>query len=77
MNIFNKKLATIIIGIALSFSVQSIYADAPPDPGGGGPGTGDLPVGGGAPLTGGLAMLIAMGTAYGLRKVYSRQNKDK
>ncbi len=77
MKNFSKKLAIIIIGIALTFSVQSIYADAPPDPGGGGPGTGDLPVGGGAPLTGGLAMLIAMGTAYGLKKVYTRNKEEK
>ena len=77
MKNFSKKLAILIIGIALSFSVQNIYADAPPDPGGGGPGSGDLPVGGGAPITGGLAMLIAMGAAYGLKKVYTHNKEEK
>ncbi len=76
MKNITKALATIILGIVLSFSVQNIYADAPPDPGGG-PGSGDQPVGGGAPLGGGLIMLISMGVAYGFKKVYGNQTKEK
>ena len=77
MKYFTKALVTIIIGIVLTFSVQNIYADAPPDPGSGGPGSGDQPVGGGAPLGGGLIMLISMGVAYGFKKVYGNQIKEK
>jgi hypothetical protein len=76
MKDFTKAIITIIMGIVLSFSVQNIYADAPPDPGGG-PGSGDLPVGGGAPLSGGLVMLISMGVAYGFKKAYGNQTKEK
>ena len=77
MKDFTKALVTIFLGIVLSFSTQNIYADAPPDPGGGGPGSGDQPVGGGAPLSGGLVMLISMGVAYGFKKVYGNQIKEK
>ncbi len=47
------------------------FADLPPDPGGGGPGTGDKPVGGGSPIGGGLIILASLGAAYGAKKVYS------
>lgn len=59
-------LATAII---LTISIVSM-ADQPPDPGTGGPGSGDLPVGGGSPIGGGLVMLLSFGLAYGLKKVY-------
>ena len=76
MKDITKALVTIMIGIVLSFNVQNVFADTPPDPGGG-PGSGDLPVGGGAPLSGGLVMLISMGVAYGFKKVYGNQTKEK
>ncbi len=50
--------------------LSNVFADAPPDPGGGGPGGGDLPVGGGAPLGSGLITMLALGAGYGLRKIY-------
>lgn len=59
-------LATAIV---LTLSIVTM-ADQPPDPGSGGPGSGDLPVGGGSPIGGGLIMLISFGVAYGLKKVY-------
>ena len=59
-------LATSII---LTMSIATM-ADQPPDPGSGGPGTGDLPVGGGSPIGGGLIMLFSFGIAYGVKKVY-------
>ncbi len=59
-------LATAII---LALSIVTM-ADQPPDPGAGGPGSGDLPVGGGSPIGGGLVMLLSFGVAYGLKKVY-------
>jgi hypothetical protein len=60
-------LATAIV-LAMSITVM---ADQPPDPGSGGPGTGDLPVGGGSPIGGGLIILLSFGVGYGLKKVYN------
>ncbi|NOX46136.1 MAG: hypothetical protein GXO89_04065 [Chlorobi bacterium] len=77
MKDITKAFATIIIGTVLSFSVQSTYADAPPDLSSGGPGGSDLPAGGGAPLSGGLVMLVSMGVAYGFKKVYGNKTKEK
>ena len=56
--------------------ISSVLADDPPAPGTGGgggspvgqPGAG--PVGGGAPIDGGLSILLAMGAIYGANKVY-------
>ena len=46
----------------------------PPDPGGGGGGGGPV----GAPIDGGLGILVAMGVAYGGRKFYqARKSKKK
>ncbi len=59
-------IATTII-LTISFAAM---ADQPPDPGAGGPGSGDLPVGGGSPIGGGLIMLLSLGVAYGIKKVY-------
>jgi hypothetical protein len=67
----------IISGIAILVFVFSpvfmhnVFADQPPDPGGdpGGPGGGN-PVGGGSPIGGGLVVMVVLGAAYGIRKVY-------
>lgn len=60
----------LILFITLSplFSHQ-VFADEPPNPGGG-PGSGDLPVGGGSPIGSGLVILLSLGAAYGLRKTF-------
>jgi len=78
-----KKLKNIflpgILTILLAFSVGTIMAvdSNPPDPPGGGHGTGtDLPPGGGAPIGGGTFILIALGAAYGGKKVYD-MNKEE
>ncbi len=73
-NIFLPSILTII----LAFNVSTIMAvDNPPNPPGGGHGTGgDLPPGGGAPIGGGTFILIALGAAYGAKKVYEK-NEDK
>ena len=67
-----KKLITSILVFAFLFAgpfIMNIFADAPPDPGGG-PGSGDLPVGGGAPtIGGGLFIMLAMGAFYGIKKI--------
>ena len=64
-----KKLLSIVIVLFLSISLS---AQVPPSPndGGGAPDAGNTPVGGGAPIGGGLFVLLALGAAYGGKKVY-------
>jgi hypothetical protein len=59
------------IAIVLVLSVSGLLADQPPDPGGG-PGSGDLPVGGGAPLDGAWLFLLIYMVIYSVYK-YNRQ----
>jgi hypothetical protein len=67
-----KKFITSVL-IILFFTatpfISNIFADTPPDPGGG-PGSGDQPVGGGAPIGGGLIVMLVMGAAYGAKKTF-------
>ncbi len=60
-------------------SLPLLSYTAPPAPpsggGGGGPGGGGVPVG--APIDGGLGILVALGLAYGGKKLYTiRKEKD-
>jgi hypothetical protein len=51
--------------------------DPPPPPNGGGdPGSGNTPVGGGAPIAGGLGIFLALGAAYGIKKVFQFNKND-
>ena len=76
-----KKLFTtlILITILLVFPlfISQSFGDLPPDPGSGGPGGGDLPVGGGSPLGSGLFILLSLGVSYGLSKIHSFRKKFK
>jgi len=65
-----KKFTLLLVSIFLMFCplvINTVFADQPPDPGGG-PGGGD-PVGGGSPVGSGLVIMLGMGLAYGSRKV--------
>ena len=68
-------ITTFLLLMALFASpfLSNVFADQPPDPGTGGPGNGDIPVGG-TPIDGGLVLLISLGITYGVKKVYN--NKD-
>lgn len=68
-----RHIIILVILVCLPAFISSVYADQPPDPGGG-PGGGD-PVGGGSPLGGGLIMMFALGLAYGSKKVFSSRKK--
>lgn len=76
----NRKIISIfLLLVALMFSpisMNDIFADLPPDPGTGGPGTGDIPVGGGSPIGGGLVLLISLGMTYGFKKIYEGNNRE-
>jgi len=68
-----KRLFTSFLVFAFLFAgpfIMNIFADTPPDPGGGGPGSGDLPVGGGAPIGGGLIIMLVMSAVYSAKKLY-------
>ncbi|RLD62297.1 MAG: hypothetical protein DRJ05_00750 [Bacteroidetes bacterium] len=65
-----RSIIVVIFLLATPIFMSNSFADAPPDPGGGGPGTGDLPVGGGAPIGGGLIIMLALGAAYGSKKTF-------
>ena len=67
-----KTLKRIITAAAFIFAISAISAQTPPPPNGGQtPGEGgNTPVGGGAPVGSGVAILLALGAAYGGKKVY-------
>jgi len=46
------------------------------DPGGPGGAPGGTPVGGGAPIEGGLFILLSLGAAYGGKKVFDLNKKE-
>ena len=70
-----RLLSLIVFSLMLSISLS---AQNPPHPdddaAGGGTGNGG-PIGGAAGLAGGIGILLAMGGAYGARKVYSGWKK--
>ena len=76
-----KKIKAIfaIVVISLFFAVSGAYAQAtsPSDPPSGGPQAGDQPIGCGAPVGSGLAILLSLGAGYGAKKAYNYYKKDK
>jgi hypothetical protein len=64
------KAIVILVFLCSPVFMQNIFADQPPDPGGG-PGGTDPPVGGGTPVGGGLIIMTVLGAAYGIRKIYN------
>jgi|APLow6443716910_1056828.scaffolds.fasta_scaffold404454_1 hypothetical protein len=67
MKKFIKHILIVVVLVCLPAFISSIYADAPPDPGGG-PGGGDPPVGGGSPIGGGIFVMAILGMSYGIKK---------
>ena len=65
-----KKIIT-TLAIAIMFLGVQALGDNPPHPNGGAnpteAGSGNNPVGGGAPIGSGMAVLMALGAAYGIR----------
>ncbi len=71
------KVRQILFGCTLGLFCaisSSLYADAPPPPGGnpvtGGAGTNATPIGGGASIEGGLLILAVLGAGYAAKKWY-------
>ncbi len=74
-----KKIRSYFAILALLTLPVFSIADSPappPPPGGGGPGGGGTPVG--APIDGGLGILLALGLGYGGMKLYkTRKEKEE
>lgn len=68
-----KKLTLLVLIALFLIIAPSVFADLPPDPGGGGP-TGD-PVGGGSPIGSGLLITFVMSTVYGIKKTIQYYKK--
>ncbi len=69
------KKAAALIAVTL-LTINLTLAQTPPPPNGGGdPGSGNTPVGGGAPIAGGIGILLALGAAYGGKKVWEYRKK--
>jgi len=67
-----NKIYSLLTVIVFTISI-STFAQTPPPPNNnnGAPTSGgNTPVGGGAPIAGGYGILIVLGLAYGMKKVY-------
>lgn len=70
------KLLSLIIFMFLTMG--TLFAQMPPHPnGGGGPGSGNTPVGGAASIGGGILILISLAVGYGARKIYDLRKEGK
>ena len=70
-----RNFRIVLIAALLVTAPLLMLAQAPPHPNGGAaPGSGNGPVGGGAPVGSGVVILVAMGAAYGARKLYYMRN---
>lgn len=73
-----RKPILLTLGIAIFFlSIAPVLLTAQPKPwdetiGGG---SGAAPVGGGAPLTGGLLILLSLGLGYGMKKIHDYRKR--
>jgi len=67
-------MKSILVFCLILVPIILISQPHPYDPGIGG-GTGGNPVGGGAPLAGGLIILLSLGMGYAARKVYEIRKK--
>lgn len=74
-----KKIKAIfaIVVVSLFFAVSGAYAGTNPSDPPGAPQAGDQPIGGGAPVGSGLAILLSLGAGYGAKKAYNYYKKDK
>jgi hypothetical protein len=74
-----KKMFRKILILTVVFFGYSLITLAdppgPPSPGGSPTGSGGTPVG--APIDGGLSILLAMGAAYGGKKLYQARKEKK
>lgn len=71
-----KNFKILILASIFVTAPLIMLAQTPPHPNGGNaPGGSNGPVGGGAPVGSGLSILVAMGAAYGARRLYQMREK--
>ena len=72
-----KKIVFILMLLAgLQLGTNSLHAQtAPNPPANHGSGSNQSPAGGGAPVGGGLLILVGMGAAYGGKRLYDRRKQ--
>ena len=68
-------LAFLFTGLFMFHAIADEPLDAPPPPPGGGHGGGGNPQG--APIDGGLSILMALGAGYGSFKLYKSRKAEK
>lgn len=72
-----KALKLTIVAAFLLAAPVMTFAQPLPNQNGNGSGVGNIPVGGGgAPIDGGLSILLALGLGYGAKKVYNSKKKQ-
>jgi hypothetical protein len=72
-----KIIVQVILFIGLSLSSMVLLAQGPPPPPGDHGETTNQDAGGNAPIGGGLGILLALGAAYGGRKIYKAWQQHK
>ena len=70
----SKYLSFIFATLFLIFSFTAFAEMTGPEDPGGGPELGDPPLGGGAPISSGVVVLLVLGIGYGGKKVYDLKN---
>ncbi len=72
-----RSLTGLLVIFLLSFSPILLAQDPPPPPSVGHGQSGNQPPGGGAPIGSGLVFLLALGAAYGGKKVYDMRKEER
>jgi hypothetical protein len=66
-----KKIRFVFIAVIFITAPMLLFAQQPPHPNGGNaPNATNGPVGGGAAIGSSISIMIAMGAAYGMRRLY-------
>lgn len=76
MNLLKKITLAILIIMGLTFTVDSFAQGTPPPPPGEHGTSGNSESGGGAPIGGGLFILIGLGAVYGGKKLYQIRKEN-
>lgn len=72
-----QLIVKVIFVAALVMSAGSVMAQVPPPPPSGHGAGGNQPAGGTGSLTGGIGILLALGAAYGGRKIYKMKQQQE
>jgi len=72
--LFNKIMLAALLMAGLCITDSASAQPPPPPPTGGTGSSQDQPIGGTAPIGGGLILLLSMGAGYAIKKFYSNEN---